>query len=125
MQIMRSNKQDPTGELTNLEHLLAEHGEPLGATYDYERQLLDADKFVIQINPRTGGQSLRIRVEVTTNPNLAQRMDSVPRVEPYIADYALQSNGSWLNEQTGRPYSSREIAEDARRALRELFKSCC
>jgi hypothetical protein len=92
---------DPENEFEKLVALLTDLGKTLGAHHDIGRQVLIANQLAVVLS-KTLGQELGLRVEVTTDPNLGQRMDEVLRVNPYRAE----ERGSVLKERSSSPLFS-------------------
>src|SRR5579862_6914580 len=111
-----SSELDPDGEFFKLEETLAQLGARLGAQYDSQRHLLSANHLCVSLTLNLG-QQLGGHVEVTTDPNLGQRMADVPRVTPHIADFTLVSASlghgyRWKKHQIpGETLTTKELAE--------------
>jgi hypothetical protein len=110
------NELDPDNEFGKLEDYLIALGNPLGAHYDSQRHLLSANQLCVSLTQNLGKQ-FGLHVEVTTDPNLGQRMDEVPHITPHIANFALVASGRgqgyrWKKtEIPGEIFSTKELAE--------------
>lgn len=125
---MSVQQLDPDGEFSKLEEMLAQLGAPLGAQYIPQRHLLSANQLCISITLDLG-QQLGIHVEVTTDPNLAQRMDEVPTITPHKGYFILIPSGRGQGYRWSKPdfpkgtFSTQELAEFLISGLKQQIAS--